>query len=249
MARGSGSSAALAPPSPLPPDFLLSVLVPTYNEKGTIREILGRVREAPFRKEILVVDDASTDGTQQELEGLREEFPELRLFRHAANRGKGASLRTAFAEARGDVWLIQDADLEYSPEDYPRLLRPIIEGKAHVVYGSRFTGGSYVRVHLFSHYLGNRILTLWSNLLTGLNLTDMETCYKAMRREVAARISIRSDGFNVEPELTAKIARMRARIFEVPISYAGRDFSEGKKISWRHGLAALWAVLRFRLAD
>lgn len=236
----------LPPPSPLPDRFLLSVLMPVYNEKSTLREILARVKATPYRKEILLVDDCSTDGTSEILRELADADPELRLLRHDRNQGKGAALRTAFAAAQGDVLLIQDADLEYMPEEYPKVLRPIIEGKAHVVFGSRFTGGEYARVHLYSHYLGNKLLTLFSNLMTGLNLTDMETCYKALRREVAERIQIRSQRFNVEPELTAKIARLRARLFEVPISYAGRDFAEGKKITWRDGFSALWAIFRYR---
>lgn len=236
----------LPPPAPLPADFLLSVLMPAFNEKATIREVIAAVKAAPFRKEIVVVDDASTDGTGDALQELAAADPSIRFVRHAHNQGKGAALRTAFVLAQGDVWLIQDADLEYSPEDYPALLRPIVEGKAHVVYGSRFLGGAYARVHLYSHYLGNKALTFLSNLMTGLNLTDMETCYKVFRREVAQRIAIRSNRFNVEPELTAKVARMRARLFEVPVRYAGRGFEEGKKISWRDGFSALWAIVRYR---
>lgn len=236
----------LPPPTPLPPGFLLSILMPVFNEKTTIREIVARVKATPYRKEIVLVDDCSRDGTSEILKAMAAADPELRLLVHEKNQGKGAALRTAFAAAKGDVLLVQDADLEYSPEEYPRLLLPIVEGKAHVVYGSRFTGGAYSRVHLFSHYLGNKMLTLLSNLLTGLNLTDMETCYKVMRREVVERIQIRSNRFNVEPELTAKIARLRARLYEVPISYAGRDFAEGKKISWRDGFSALWAIFRYR---
>jgi glycosyltransferase involved in cell wall biosynthesis len=236
----------LPPPAPLPAGFLLSVLMPVFNEQGTIREIVARVKATPYRKQIVLVDDCSTDGTGDVLRELAAGDGDVTLLRHERNQGKGAALRTAFAAARGDVLLIQDADLEYSPEEYPTLLRPIVEGKAHVVYGSRFTGGSYSRVHLYSHYLGNKMLTFFSNLMTGLNLTDMETCYKVMRREVAERISIRSARFNVEPELTAKIARMKARLFEVPISYAGRDFAEGKKISWRDGVSAMWAIFRYR---
>ena len=236
----------LPPPSPIPPGFLLSVLMPVFNEKATLREIVTRVKATPYRKEIVLVDDGSSDGSGDLLREMAVGDPELRVLQQQPNQGKGAALRAAFAAAKGDVLLIQDADLEYSPEEYPKLLRPILEGKAHVVYGSRFLGGEYTRVHLYSHYLGNKLLTFVSNLMTGLNLTDMETCYKVMRREVAERIQIRSQRFNVEPELTAKVARMKARLFEVSISYAGRDFAEGKKISWRDGFSALWSIFRHR---
>jgi glycosyltransferase involved in cell wall biosynthesis len=248
MLRGSKSMPAppLAAPQRLPEDFLLSVLMPVFNEKGTIREIVARVKATPYRKEIILVDDCSRDGTIDVLREMVANDAELKLLEHPVNQGKGAALRTAFGAAKGDVWIIQDADLEYSPEEYPKLLLPIIEGKAHVVYGSRFTGGSYSRVHLYSHYVGNKMLTFFSNLMTGLNLTDMETCYKVMRREVAQQIDIKSKRFNVEPELTAKIGRMKAKLYEVPISYAGRDFAEGKKISWRDGFSAMWAIFRYR---
>ena len=238
--------------TPLPPDFLLSVVIPVFNEKDTIHEIIARVKQTPFRKEIVLVDDCSTDGTGAVLDEMARDPANanvLRVFRHERNQGKGAALRTGFAQVRGDVALIQDADLEYSPDDYPNLLRPIQEGHADVVYGSRFMGGAYSRVHLFSHYLGNKMLTFLSNVMTGLNLTDMETCYKVFRRSVLDRIKIRSNRFNVEPELTAKIARQRARVFEVPVRYAGRDFTEGKKISWKDGFSALWAILRYRFFD
>ncbi|HEU4419078.1 MAG TPA: glycosyltransferase family 2 protein [Planctomycetota bacterium] len=239
----------LPPPSPLPENFLLSVLIPVFNEKGTIREIVARVKAVPYRKEIVLVDDCSRDGTSDILKQMAAADPELRLLVHEKNRGKGAALRTALEVARGDVVIVQDADLEYSPEEYPRLLKPVVDGLAHVVFGSRFTGGSYSRVHLYTHYLGNKFLTLLSNVLTGLNLTDMETGYKVMRREVVERIRIKSNRFNVEPELTAKIGRLKARVYEVPISYAGRDFAEGKKISWRDGFSALWAIFRYRFFD
>jgi glycosyltransferase involved in cell wall biosynthesis len=166
----------LPPPTPIPDGFLLSVLIPVFDEKATVREIVARVKATPYRKQIVLVDDCSRDGTQDVLRELAANDPEVEVLQHAHNQGKGAALRTAFAAARGDVWVIQDADLEYSPEEYPKLLRPILEGKAHVVYGSRFAGGSYSRVHLFSHYLGNKLLTFCSNVMTGLNLTDMETC-------------------------------------------------------------------------
>ena len=239
----------LPPLSPIPDGFLLSILMPVFDEQATIRQIIARVKATPYRKEIVLVDDGSRDGTREILEELAAGDPELRLLQHERNQGKGAALRTAFGAAKGDVLLIQDADLEYSPDEYAKLLHPILAGLAHVVYGSRFTGGSYSRVHLYSHYLGNKMLTFFSNLLTGLNLTDMETCYKVMRREVAERIQIKSNRFNVEPEVTAKIGRMKARLFEVPISYAGRDFAEGKKISWRDGFSALWAIFRYRFFD
>ncbi len=234
--------------TPLPADFLLSVVIPVYDEAATVAEVVRHVKATPYRKEIVLVDDGSKDGTVAVLDELAKD-PEIRVLKHAVNQGKGAALRSGFAVARGDVVLIQDADLEYSPEDYPRLLRPLIEGRADVVFGSRFAGGSYSRVHLFSHYLGNRLLTFFSNMMTGLNLTDMETCYKVFRREVLLKIHIRSNRFNVEPELTAKVAKQRVRVFEVPVSYAGRDFSEGKKISWRDGFSALWSILRYRIRD
>jgi len=227
-------------------DPLLSVVIPVYNERDSIEEVLRRVKAAPFRKEIVVVDDASSDGTGEVLKGIED--PEIRVFRHERNRGKGAALRTGFAETKGDIVLVQDADLEYDPADYPTLLQPILDGRADAVYGSRFLGGPH-RVLLFWHWLGNAGLTLLSNVLTNLNLTDMETGYKVFRGEIVRKIEIKCNRFGVEPEMTAKLARMRARIYETPISYSGRDYSEGKKITWRDGLAALWHILRFRLFD
>ena len=229
--------------------LVLSVLIPVYNERSTIELILNQVHAVPVRKEIICVNDFSTDGTKEILDRLYAEGRIHRLIHQPRNMGKGAAIRTALAASTGNVVIVQDADLEYSPEEYPRLLKPIVDGLAHVVFGSRFTGGSYSRVHLYSHYLGNKMLTFFSNVLTGLNLTDMETCYKVMRREVAERIQIKSNRFNVEPELTAKFGRLKARLFEVPISYAGRDATEGKKISWRDGLSALWAIFRYRFFD
>jgi glycosyltransferase involved in cell wall biosynthesis len=233
-----------APPAP----DLLSVVIPVYNEVETLQELVRRVQSVPIRKEILLVDDGSTDGSRDLLDRLADP-PHVRVFKHARNQGKGAALRTGFLQATGDVVVIQDADLEYDPTDYPKLLKPIREGKADVVYGSRFLVAEYTRVHLFWHYLGNRFLTFVSNMFTGLNLTDMETCYKAFRRDLLQRITIRSRRFTVEPELTAKIARLRARVYEVPINYAGRSYGEGKKITWRDGFAALWAIFKYRFVD
>lgn len=230
---------------------LLSIVMPVYNEEKWIGEIVRRViaQEVPLDKELIIVDDGSTDGTRERLEEIGRQYPkDVRIFYHQRNQGKGASLRTAFREARGDVVLIQDADLEYSPLDYGRLLAPILDGRADVVYGSRFTGGVH-RVLFFWHALGNRFLTTLSNMFTNLNLTDMEVCYKAFRREVIEGIRIRSNRFGFEPEITAKIARRKARVYEVPVTYDGRDYSEGKKIGWKDGLKAVWCVLFFRLFD
>jgi len=235
-----------ATPGGMQSDFLLSVVMPAYNERGTIEEIIRRVKATPYRKEIIVVDDASTDGTREWLKALDD--PEVRVLFHDRNRGKGAALRTGFAEARGDIVVIQDADLEYDPRDYGRLLQPILDGHADVVYGSRFLGGPQ-RVHLFWHRAGNWLVTFLSNMLTNLNLSDMETCYKVFRADVLKKLSIRSDRFGVEPEITAKVARLGCRVYEVPISYYGRDYSEGKKITWRDGLAALWHIFRFRFFE
>lgn len=229
-------------------DLLLSVVIPVYNEAATVREVVGRVRSVPLRTEIVLVDDGSTDGSAEVVDDLAR-TPGVRAVHHERNLGKGAALASGFSHARGDVVVVQDADLEYDPHDYVKMLRPILEASADVVYGSRFLVGDYARVHLFWHYVGNRFLTFLSNVFTGLNLTDMETCYKMFRREVVERIEIKSRRFTVEPELTAKIARMNVRVFEVPISYAGRNYSEGKKITWKDGLAALWAIVRYSLAD
>ena len=223
----------------------LSVVIPCYNEVTTIEAIVDAVREAPGgEKEIIVVDDGSVDGTR---EVLREKVePRVaRVIYHEENCGKGAALRTGFAAATGDIVLVQDADLEYDPKEYARLLRPILEDKADVVFGSRFVGGDSHRVLYFWHYLGNRLLTFFSNMCTNLNLTDMEVCYKVFRREILRQIEIEEDRFGFEPEITAKVAKLRCRIFEVGISYAGRTYFEGKKIGWRDGVRAVWCIVKY----
>ena len=229
----------------------LSVVIPVYNEKETLLELLERVRATPFDKEIVLVDDCSTDGTRDVLKGI-EGDPDLKVFYHEVNQGKGAALRTGFRHATGDVVLVQDADLEYDPAEYPILLEPIEKGLADVVYGSRFKGSRMSRVHLYWHQMANNFLTWVSNMFTNLNLTDMETCYKVFKREVLEGIELKSNRFGFEPEITAKIARKRldgkrVRIYEVPISYYGRDYAEGKKIGWKDGVAALWHIVRFNL--
>jgi glycosyltransferase involved in cell wall biosynthesis len=233
--------------------MLLSVVIPVYNERETLFEIVRRVLQAPIEleREILLVDDASTDGTQDLYPLLDSQFPNarIRVLKQKVNRGKGAAIRAGFAEARGDVIVIQDADLEYNPQDYPRLLRPILDGRADVVYGSRFVGGQEHRVLYFWHYLGNKFLTLLSNMFTNLNLTDMETCYKTFRAEVLRNLRLRSNRFGIEPEITAKVARGRWRVYEVGISYSGRSYEEGKKITWRDGLKAVYCILRYAIAD
>jgi glycosyltransferase involved in cell wall biosynthesis len=225
----------------------ISVVIPCYNEATTIEAILDAVRSSEIRdKEIVVVDDASTDGTREKLRSLDDE-PGLKVIFHERNQGKGAALRSGFRAATGDVVIVQDADLEYDPREYPKLLAPILAGKADVVYGSRFAGGESHRVLYFWHYVANRFLTLFSNMFTNLNLTDMETCYKAFRREVIQKIDIREERFGFEPEVTAKVARMGCRIYEVGISYSGRTYAEGKKIGWRDGVRALWCVVRYNV--
>ena len=224
----------------------LSIVIPAYNERETIREILRRVGAAPFDKEILVVDDGSTDGTPEILAAL-DGRDGIRVFLQPANQGKGAAVRRGIMEATGDVVLIQDADLEYDPSDYPELLKPFEDGRADVVYGSRFQGGPG-RVLYFRHLLGNKLLTFLSNVLTDLNLTDMETCYKVFKREVIQNIILESDRFGFEPEVTAKIARVpNLVVYEVPISYHGRTYAEGKKITWRDGVSALWTIAKFNV--
>jgi glycosyltransferase involved in cell wall biosynthesis len=229
-----------------PADFRLSVVIPIFNEVDTLAEIVRRVRGSGVPCQIVLVDDGSSDGSRDILERWRDE-PDLKILLHEQNRGKGAALRTGFAAADGDVVLIQDADLEYDPADYRTLLQPIVEGQADVVFGSRFSGDSQ-RVLYFWHYVGNRVLTLLSNMFTNLNLTDMETCYKAFRRETLQQVlpSLCEDRFGIEPELTAKVAKLPGvRIYERPISYAGRTYAEGKKITWRDGVRALWCIVKY----
>jgi glycosyltransferase involved in cell wall biosynthesis len=224
----------------------LSIVIPAYNEFGTIREILSRVNAVPLEKEIVVVDDCSTDGTG---EVLREEAAAGRclLVRHDRNRGKGAALQTGFSAATGDIILIQDADLEYNPLEYPNLLKPILDGRADVVYGSRFIGSGEKRVLFFWHSIGNQFLTILSNMFTNLNLSDMETCYKVFRREVLAKIRIEENRFGFEPEITAKVAKLGCRIYEVGIAYSGRTYAEGKKIDWKDGMRAIYCILKYNL--
>ena len=224
----------------------LSVLIPVYNERATIDRILDAVHAVPIPKEVVCVDDASTDGTGERLAVLHAAGRIDVLVRHDRNRGKGAAIRTALAASTGDVVIVQDADLEYDPADWPGLLAPIAAGKADAVFGSRFLGGPH-RVLYFWHSVGNWVLTLLSNMLTNVNLTDMETCYKAMRGDLARRLPLTSDRFGFEPEVTARLVQAKARIYEVPISYSGRTYAEGKKIGWRDGVAAIWHILRFNL--
>jgi len=259
MAHSRRNPSALVDPK-------LSVVIPVYNEKDTIFEILRRVQDTEMRKEIILVDDCSKDGTRQTLQDLAErqrkgethglandggdpiDLTSIRFFFQGENQGKGAALRRGFAVVSGDIVLVQDADLEYDPRDYPKLLEPILDGRADVVFGSRFLGGPQ-RVHYFWHYVANKFLTLLSDMATNLKLTDMETCYKVFRREVLKDIQLKSNRFGFEPEITAKIAKGNWRVYEVPISYAGRTYEEGKKITWKDGVQALWCIIRFKFSD
>jgi glycosyltransferase involved in cell wall biosynthesis len=225
----------------------LSIVIPVYNEKQTILEVLEHVRKVNLPKEIIIVDDYSTDGTREVLSSLAAS-DDLTVILQPRNMGKGAALRAGFQAVRGDIVVIQDADLEYDPEEYPDLIQPILANKADVVYGSRFLSGPH-RVLFFWHSVGNKMLTMLSNMLTDLNLTDMETCYKVFRAEVLEKIHLRENRFGFEPEFTAKVARTKCRIYEVPISYSGRDYSEGKKIGWKDGIAAVYFILKYRFWD
>ena len=227
----------------------LSIVIPVFNERNTVVEIVRRVRQVELPgdldRELIIVDDGSTDGTREVLDQLRDST--VRIIKNPSNRGKGHALRTGFAAATGDLVIVQDADLEYDPEDYPRLINPVLRGKARVVYGSRFTGER--RNMLFLHWVGNRFLSLLTNVLYNSTLSDMETCYKLFDRELLNTLTLVSDSFEIEAEVTAKLLKRRVRIYEVPISYAGREFDEGKKITWRDGITALWTLLKYRVRD
>ena len=242
----------------LPEGFVLSVVIPCYNERKTLHEILRRVRAVPIPKQIIIVDDCSKDGTRDILREMEGKSDDLKIVYHEVNQGKGAALRTGFQHATGDLVIIQDADLEYDPSQYPQLIQPIVDGQADVVYGSRFSGESH-RVLYFWHSMGNKFLTLLSNMFTNLNLTDMEVCYKVFRREIIQNIPLKSDRFGFEPEVTAKVARFmlkdedgtdrRCRIYEIPVSYHGRTYSEGKHIGWKDGFQALYCIVRYAYGD
>jgi glycosyltransferase involved in cell wall biosynthesis len=246
--RSCGGGDLLNPDS-RPSTVTLSVVIPVYNERRTFLNLLDAVRAVPIHKEIIIVDDCSRDGTRELLqEQVDGKVPGVRVYYQEVNQGKGAALRRGFAEARGDIVLVQDADLEYDPHEYPQLIEPILRGKADVVYGSRFQSGAH-RVLYFWHRLGNGFLTTLSNMFTDLNLTDMETCYKVFRREVIQSIPLKQNRFGFEPEVTAKIARRGWKIYEVPISYSGRSYQEGKKIGWKDGVQAIWCILRYAFRD
>jgi glycosyltransferase involved in cell wall biosynthesis len=239
----------------VPRDFLLSVVIPVFNEQATLRSLVARVAAVPVRKEIVLVDDCSSDASWAIMQALPREFTSgdtrLVVERHDVNRGKGRALRTGFARATGAVIAVQDADLEYDPADFPRLLQPLVDGRADVVYGSRFLGDRPHRVLYFWHFLGNKFLTTLSNCFTNLNLTDMETCYKIFTREALLEVlpTLKQDRFGFEPEITAKIARRERRVYEMSVSYSGRTYAQGKKIGWRDGVQALWCIVRYGFAD
>lgn len=225
----------------------ISIVMPVYNEAKTVADVISVVLEQPMVTELVTVDDCSSDGSYEVLKGLAKKDSRIRVVRHEVNRGKGAALQSGFREVSGDIVIIQDADLEYDPHEYPKLLAPILDDRADVVYGSRFIGSEAHRVLYFWHSVGNRFLTLLSNMTTNLNLTDMETCYKVFRREILQKIEVQEPRFGFEPEITAKVARAGARIYEVAISYHGRTYAEGKKINWRDGVSALWCILKYGL--
>jgi glycosyltransferase involved in cell wall biosynthesis len=236
-----------------PSGVKLSVLIPVYNEKHFLEDLLRQVRAVAIRKEIILVDDCSTDGTTEILrrmeagpEGRGDALNSPRFFYHDWNQGKGAAIRTGLKQVSGDIVIIQDADLEYDPAEYPALIEPILSGRADVVYGTRFLGKTH-RSLFFWHYAANRFLTTFSNICTNLNLTDMETCYKVFKAEYAPKIVLKSDRFGFDPEITARLARLKCRFYEVPISYYGRDYSEGKKITWRDGFVVIWAIIKYNL--
>ena len=224
----------------------ISVVMPVFNEARTIREIIKKIEDVDLEKELIIVDDCSTDGTRDILKAL-ERNPGIRVFCHEKNMGKGAALRTGFKHASGDIVIIQDADLEYNPQEYHRLIKPILDGRADVVYGSRFVTTEERRVLFFWHYLGNSFITFLSNMFTNLNLTDIETCYKVFKSDVIHSITIEENRFGFEPEITAKIAKKRYHIYEIGISYSGRDYSEGKKIGWKDGIRAIWCIFKYNL--
>jgi len=226
----------------------ISVVIPVYNEIDTIEELVSRVLMVAIKKEVIIVDNFSTDGTRERLKQVVQHQENVEVLYHNRNQGKGAALRTGFGSMTGDIVIIQDADLEYNPREYPKLLKPILDGQADVVYGSRFLGGPH-RVLFFWHYVGNKFLTLISNILTNLNLTDMETCYKAFKRQILKDLNLKSNRFGFEPEFTAKVAEKGHRIYETPISYSGRTYSEGKKITWKDGIVAIFTILWFRFFD
>lgn len=226
----------------------LSIVIPVFNEESTIQNLVDAVRAVPIDKEIIIVDDGSADGTPAALHVLDRKHDNVQVFRHARNLGKGAALRTGFSHAKEDIIIVQDGDLEYDPREYPRLIQPILDGKADVVYGSRFIGGQSHRVLYFWHSMGNQLLTLLNNVFTNLNLSDMETCYKVFKRDIIQQIELCENGFGFEPEVTAKISKIpNVRIYEVGISYAGRTYQDGKKIGWRDGIHALWCILKYGL--